>query len=206
MSDESSATPRYITLREPPMKRKAHCVDGIEHNLSEGAVMVAFGMYLLEQGATEIRLHPDGEHLKRYDPRAALQQHGFRQVSQQGRTPYGGIYTRGTQSVTIIPRPGLGDVVTELNGRMLLAECKGGVVNSRHAGQVSRLRRGLCEAIGLLMTRARSDERHVAVVPRTDATVAIARRTADRAAAAGIEIALVDGAGNVEFVGETSHA
>jgi hypothetical protein len=147
-----------------------------------------------------VSVHPDGEHLKRYDPKAALHDHGFQHVSPQGSTPYGGVYTRGQQTVTIIPKPGLGDIVAQVNGRLVIAECKGGVVNTRHPGQLSKLRRGLCEAVGLLMTRTRNEGRHVAVAPNTGATLAIARRMIPRASAAGIEIALVDGAGNVTFV------
>ncbi len=61
MTDGSTQAPRYITQREPPPKRKSHCVGGIEHNLSECAIMVAFGIYLLDQGSIDVRLHPDGD-------------------------------------------------------------------------------------------------------------------------------------------------
>jgi hypothetical protein len=47
------------------------------------------------------------------------------------------------------PSSGRGDVVAEGQGFGIVAECKGVIVNTRHAGQTSRLRQGLCETIGL---------------------------------------------------------
>ena len=101
--------------------------------------------------------------------------------------------------LTVTPRPGLGDVVCQLGDRIVVAECKGGVTNSTHAGQLSRLRKGLCEAIGLLMTRPQNGERHIAVVPATPVTEGVARRMLPRIVAAGIEIALVDACGVIKF-------
>jgi hypothetical protein len=72
---------------------------------------------------------------------------------------------------------------------MVLAECKGGVVNIRHAGQQSRLRRGLFEAVGLLMARPLNAERQIAVAPETAITATMAARMWTRANAAHIEIA-----------------
>jgi hypothetical protein len=191
---------RYIDIREAPVKRQAHCEGGKEHHLPEGAVMVAFGLYLLENGASEVYLHPDGEHAKRHDLKASLEAHRFHHATTQGSTKYAGLYTRGNQTITIIPKSGLGDVVARINGTTVVAECKGGVVNSRHAGQLSRLRRGLCEAVGLLIARPLNDERHVAVVPATNLCRTLAFRMLPRATAAGIEIALVSGNGEVTFV------
>jgi hypothetical protein len=77
---------------------------------------------------------------------------------------------------------------------------EGGIANTRHSGQLSKLRRGLCEVVGLLMARPLKDERHVAVVPATPETEKVARRMLPRAMAAGIEIALVDENGCVSFI------
>jgi hypothetical protein len=92
------------------------------------------------------------------------------------------------------------DVVAVLAGQTMVGECKGGVINSRHAGQVSRLRRGLCEIIGLLMARPLEAERHVAIVPATETTRRLATRMLPRLKPAGIEVALVYGDGSVEFL------
>src|SRR5690606_32575808 len=87
-------------------------------------------------------------------------------------------------------------VVAEANHQVITAECKGGIINSRHPGQVSRLYRGLCEAVGLLMATPRLG-RQVAVVPLTDSTLRLAERLAPRSALAGIEISLVGSRGEI---------
>jgi hypothetical protein len=97
------------------------------------------------------------------------------------------------------PTSGKGDVVAEADGVVLTAECKGGIINTRHPGQVSRLYKGLCETVGLLMASP-SPGRQIAVVPRTTGTLRLARRLAPRCAVAGIEIALVGPRGEVEDV------
>jgi hypothetical protein len=190
----------YIDLRDPPPNRRSRCDDGQEKHLTEAAVIIAFGMYLLERGALTVELHPDGEHGKRHDLKKSLESRGLMLVHPQGTTIYGGTYQRDHQTVNVILKPGVGDVVAKIGGQTLIAECKGGVVNTRHAGQVSKLRRGLCEAVGLLMARPLGGERHVAVVPATPETEKVARRMLPRVIAAGIEIALVDGKGCVSFV------
>jgi hypothetical protein len=92
-------------------------------------------------------------------------------------------------------------VVAELSEASFIAECKGGVINSRDAGQQSRLRQGLCEAIGLSLASPDTPGRQqFAVVPLTKVTESLAHRMAVRAKAAGIQIALVDGRGNVQDV------
>jgi hypothetical protein len=191
---------QYIDLRDPPPKRRSRCDDSQEKHLTEAAVMIAFGMYLLERGALTVELHPDGEHGKRHDLKKNLESHGLKLVRPQGTTLYGGAYQRDHQTVNVTLKPGFGDVVAEIGGKTLVAECKGGGVNTRHAGQLSKLRRGLCEAVGLLMARPLNGERHVAVVPATPETEKVARRMLPRAMAAGIEIALVNENGCVSFV------
>jgi hypothetical protein len=190
----------YLDLRDPPPNRRSCCDGGQEKHFTEAAVMIAFGMFLLEQGAMNVELHPDGEHGKRHDLKKTLEAHGLLLVRPLGSTSYGGIYQRDHQTVSVTLRPGVGDVVAEIGGRTLVAECKGGVLNTRHAGLLSKLRRGLCEAVGLLMARPLSGERHVAVVPATPESEKVARRMLLRATAAGIEIALVNENGCVSFV------
>jgi len=93
----------------------------------------------------------------------------------------------------------LGDVVTEVGNHVIAAECKGGIINTRHSGQVSRLYKGLCETVGMLMATP-SQGRQVAVVPFTEGTLRLAERLAPRCALAGIEIALVGSRGEVRDV------
>lgn len=160
--------------------------------------MLAYAMHLLRaQGARDVRIHPDGEHGKQFDFAGWLLRREFAKVSSLGTTSYGGVYRNAAgQTITVNPKSGLGDVVAEVGDHIISAECKGGIINTRHSGQVSRLYRGLCETVGLLMATP-SQGRQIAVVPLTDGTLRLAERLAPRCALAGIEIALVGSRGEV---------
>jgi hypothetical protein len=190
----------YIDPRDPPEKRRKFCSGPKEHHLTEAAVMVALAMDLFERGAVHVRISPDGEHAKRHDLKRTLEINGFSMTLSQGRTAYGGIYKREADTLEVKSLPGVGDVVAEVDGRWHVAECKGGVVNTTHPGQSSRLRKGLCEVIGQLMARELSNERHIAVVPDSTPTRKLADKMKDRASKAGIEIALVDSMGHVHYL------
>jgi hypothetical protein len=190
-----------IDRKPPPPNRKGWCEGGEEDHLTEGAVTVAFAMHLLRTipGLKHVDIHPDGEHAKRFDFRGWLENQGFSQT-KPGNTSYGGLYSSSSWGTTILvnPKPEVGDVVADIDGRSYVAECKGGVVNSRHAGQKSRLRKGLCEAVGqCLQSDSVEGRRQFAVVPFTSVTEALAHRMIKRTKAAGVEIALVDREGNV---------
>lgn len=90
-------------------------------------------------------------------------------------------------------------MVAEIDGIRLSAECKGGIINTWHSGQISRLYKGLCETVGLLMANP-SPGRQIAVVPRTEGTLKLAQRLAPRCAVAGIRIALIGSRGEVTDV------
>jgi hypothetical protein len=190
-----------ISFQRPPANRVRSCEGEDEHHFSEGAVMIAFAMHLLRTvpGLMSVDIHPDGEHGKRFDFRGWLEKRDFVRSKPLGATKYGGEYRNAAgQSVVIDPRSGCGDVAAELGGKRFVAECKGGVINTKHPGQLSRLRRGLCEAVGLsLSSEVELGKRQFAVVPKTPTTDKLARQMIGRAKAAGIEIALVDGTGNV---------
>lgn len=182
---------------DPPTNRRDKC-DGKERHLTEAAVMLAYGMHLLRTvpKLEKIELHPDGEHGKRFEIAKWLSTRGFVLKESRGTTNYCGMYKNGEQTISVTSIPGQGDVVAESDEGMIVAECKGGIVNTTHAGQKSRLRKGLCEAVGLLMARKKGG-RQVAVVPKTEATLKLAQKLAARALDAGIEIALVDEQGRV---------
>ena len=99
--------------------------------------MLAYGMHLLRtEGAREVRIHPGGEHGKQFDFAGWLARRDFAKVSTLGSTAYGGVYRNATgQTITVHPKSGLGDVVAEVGGRIISAECKGGIINTRHPGQ-----------------------------------------------------------------------
>jgi hypothetical protein len=184
----------------PPPNRVGKCVGDLEHHLDEGAVIVAFAMHLLRTTSTqEVRIHPDGEHGKRFDFAGWLHRRGFELTLRSGRTEYGGIYTWSDGRRIVNPTSGRGDVVAEIDGVVLSAECKGGIINTRHSGQVSRLYKGLCETVGLLMANP-SPGRQIAVAPQTDGTLKLTQRLAPRCAAGGIEISLVGRRGEIEDI------
>jgi len=190
-----------VTELAPPPNRIRKCDGDREHHLSEGAVMVAFAMHLFRTTSTqEVLVHPDGEHGKRFDFAGWLGKRGFDRTSRTGSTGYAGRYAMPDGRCIIVnPTSGKGDVVAEIDGTVLSAECKGGIINTRHPGQVSRLYKGLCETVGLLMANP-SPGRQIAVVPRTEGTLRLAQRLAPRCAAAGIEIGLVGQRGEVQDV------
>ena len=182
-----------IKFREPPKNRAGKAEGGLEKDFTEAAVMLAYGIYLLSEydGLTEVEVHPDGEHGKRFEIRDWLERQGYVLVEPQGKTTYCGRYSNGNQSILVSSRPGMGDVLAKMERHTIVAECKGGIINSKHAGQKSRLRRGLCEAVGLLMSRESTEERHYAVVPLTDDTQRLAERMRSRCTKAGVEIVLI---------------
>ncbi|MCP1848203.1 MULTISPECIES: hypothetical protein [unclassified Bradyrhizobium] len=187
-----------VTALAPPPNRVGKSDGAHEHHLYEGAVMVAYAMHLLRtQGARDVRVHPDGEHGKQFDFAGWLGRRAFTKVSSLGSTAYGGVYRNPVgHTITINPKSGLGDVVADVGDHVISAECKGGIINTRHPGQVSRLYRGLCETVGMLMATP-PQGRQVAVVPMTEGTLRLAERLAPRCALAGIEIALVGSRGEI---------
>ena len=188
----------FVTNYDPPLKRKPKAVGGIEERLTEAAVMLALATHILSDGRKgEVRVHPDGEHAKRFDIARWLTANRFEKVSTLGSTHYGGVYRRGEQDIIINPKSGLGDVTGVIDGRPVHVECKGGTINTSHAGQNSKLRRGLCEAVGLLMARQSDQAREIAAVPWTQMTERLAKNMTTRCAKAGIEIALIKRDGSI---------
>ncbi|HEY6619347.1 MAG TPA: hypothetical protein VIY68_07370 [Steroidobacteraceae bacterium] len=187
-----------VTTLAPPPNRAGKADGEQEQHLYEGAVMVAYAMHLLRTEPTNaVHIHPDGEHGKQFDFSGWLRRRGFSKISSTGKTLYGGTYADSeSRTVIVNPKSGLGDVVAAVGNEIISAECKGGIINTRHSGQVSRLYKGLCETVGLLMATP-SPGRQVAVVPYTDATFRLATRLAPRCARAGIELALVKSRGEI---------
>jgi hypothetical protein len=187
-----------IVELDPPPNRRGKCAGERERHLTEAAVMLAYGMHLLRTvpGLLRVELHPDGEHAKRFEIAQWLNARGFSLRESHGTTAWGGTYVSGEQVIAVTSIPGKGDVVALTTDGVILAECKGGIVNTRHPRQVSRLRKGLCEAVGLLMSIPQAG-RQVAVVPYTETTLRLAQRMAPRAQSSGIEIALVNELGQV---------
>jgi len=191
-------TNSLIVELEPPEKRRKGCDGENERHLTEAAVMLAYGLHLLETAPNlkTVEIHPDGEHGKRFGIASWLSKGGFTLTEARGKTDYCGRYVNGEKQIVVTCESGKGDVFANTENGTITAECKGGIVNTRHSGQVSRLRKGLCEAVGLLLTRPRTG-RQFAVVPWTEATFRLAQKMAPRAKEAGIEISLVKEDGRV---------
>ena len=67
--------------------------------------MMAYAMHLLRTEPTkEVRIHPDGEHGKRFDFSGWLARRGLELVSRSGKTTYGGTYTNA-EGKTIVINP-----------------------------------------------------------------------------------------------------
>lgn len=191
-----------IVFRDPPPNRVGKVDGEKEKHFTEAAVMLAYGMYLFRrhEELLEVEIHPDGEHGKKFDIKSWLEQHGFQRIEVRGSTSYGGRYQGGNHSWVVSPTSGLGDVVANLEGGKIVAECKGGIINTRHPGQKSKLRRGLCEAVGMLMSRTSRGEVQRAVVPYCDETAKLAEKLQPRCSNVGVGIVLLreDGEG-VEY-------
>ena len=195
----------YVTDFHSTAKRASKADGGVERRMTEAAVMLAVGQHFLalqnsngQRG--DVFLHPDGEHAKQFDIVSCLATLGFIRTAPKGNTAYGGVYRRGADSITVFPKSGLGDVVATVAGRRVVAECKGGTINSRHGGVLSRTRSGLSELIGQLMVLPVDGARQIAVRPHTPLAEGLAKRLSARCALAGIEIALVKEDGSLVFV------
>jgi hypothetical protein len=188
-----------LTLIQPTEKRRK----GLVGEFQEHPVMLAYALHVLRTTeARRVEIHPDGEHGKCFEFRSRLLARGFEFVSPRGTTEYGGLYRHvDGREIEVYPKSGLGDVVAVVGDGRIVAETKGGIVNTRHPGPTSRLRRGLCEAVGLLLaTPLEEGTRQVAVVPDVDVTRRLAKSMMARVRRAGIKISLVDRCGNVTDV------
>jgi hypothetical protein len=162
--------------------------------------MLAYAMHLLRtEPVREVRIHPDGQHARQVDFPGWLEKRGFRRMAT-ARTPFAGTFEDAEgRRIVIHPRSGLSDVTADANGTIIEAECKGGAIETRHPGRLSKLDKSLCEIVGRLMSKP-AIGRQVAVMPKTEVTLRIARKLAARCTAAGIRIALIGPRGEVEDV------
>lgn len=195
--------PQMINLwidKEPAPRRIDHCLDDMERHLKEPAVQLAVANWLLEEGASHVSIHPDGLHMPQFPMEDWLGDIGFSRIESRGSKGRGGLFRRGDQTVEVFVKSGKGDVVATLKGARIFVEAKGGIVNTRNPGQKSRLRKGLSEAVGQLMSADDNADRLIAAVPYTEETRRLALKMIGRASKLGIEIALVHQDGKIDFV------
>lgn len=175
--------------------------DQPDRHFYEGAVMLAYAMHLLRtQSVHEVRIHPDGQHARQVDFPAWLEKRSFRRVAAARMTFAGTFEDAERRRIIIHPRSGVSDVTAEADGVTIEAKYKGGAIETRHPGRLSRLDKGLCEIVGRPMMEPPGSQL-VAVMPRTEVTLRVGRKLAPRCAAVGIRIALVGPRGEVEDVG-----
>lgn len=101
---------RFSQFRDPPPNRRSRCDGNQECHMTKPAVMIAFALHLLGEGATEIAVHPDGEHGRIFDIKACLEANNYKLTEKIGSTSYGGSYERGSERVNVTLVPGIGDV------------------------------------------------------------------------------------------------
>ena len=190
---------KFVTKRAPPASRASKCDGEHEDHLTETGVMLAIAEWMFREGASVVRLHPDGMHPKSFNTSQWLQDSGFTKVTSRRITAIAGRYQRGDQTLEIAFRPGFGDIRASVHGHPVLVEAKGGCINTRHPAQVSKLRRGLHEAIGVLVGRPSGQGRRIAAVARHRATEELVEEIAPHCLAVGIELALVSGDGHVHI-------
>ena len=190
----------FITEREPPSLKRADACEGPrERHLSEAGVMLAVAEWMFDLRAIEVFIYPDGMHVKEFSIQKWLTNNGFTKTVAQGKTVHAGTFVRNDQTMHVQFRPGCGDIVAVIGGVHTLVEAKGGCINTRHSGQLSKLRKHLYEAVGMLLDNRNDADRLIAAVPRHTETEKIAGRMGPRCTSAGIEIALVAGDGTIQI-------
>lgn len=194
----------FVTEKPPPPGRATKTDRCMERHLYEAAVMLAVAQWMFESGAQEVCVYPDGVHAQYFDICGWLENEGFEKIAAIGEKPEAGTYMRDDQTLVVEFQPGRGDVVADVQDSRVVVEAKGGIVNTRHPGQKSKLRKHLYEAVGMLLAGPDSADRLIAAVPRHPETIKIATKLmkARRCRDAGIEIALVSEDGVVQLCAE----
>lgn len=126
-----------------------------------------------------------------------LEELGWKQVEQRGKNMWSGTYMRDGFQMKIHSRSGVGDVVGQVAGRRIIAECKKGPLVKRPGSPEYPL---LTTAIGqALLTKSEVDDVLVAAVPDSPAFRRIAAdwRLRPGVQRSGIRICLVGRQGSV---------
>ena len=190
----------FVVEKIAPPKRFGKHEGHYERHIPEILVMLAAAEWAFGAGSEDVSIHPDGMHFKDFDLPNWLRNRAFVQETFTGTSNKTGRFRRGRQVLVVHSRSGLGDVIASIGTRKLEFEAKGGCINSIHAGQLSKLRKGLHEAVGQLMATPRNDAELIAVVPSHKQTRRLAEKLARRCRLVGIEIALVEEDGELVFV------
>ena len=116
-------------------------------NIPEGEVALRFAIHVLSECdlATKAVVSIDGAAAKCVPILKFLTGEGWKQVRQTGKNDWGGSYMKAGTQIEVHSRPGEGDVIIDVGGRRLVAECKKGPRTKSGNGQERRL---LAEVIG----------------------------------------------------------
>lgn len=139
----------------------------ISKNMPEGEVALRLADYVLTrcEVATRASISIDGAAAKCFDIGGFLAGKRWEQKRRSGKNAWTGDYERAGKELEAHSRPGEGDVVIQLGGRRLVAECKKGPRQKSKNGQERRL---LAEAIGQATKwYGKSNDLVFVAVPRT---------------------------------------
>lgn len=175
-------------------------------SMAEAEVSLRLAEHLLARAGkgSSVRVALDGAHVRVGDNEifpleSLLAELGWRQVRQNGKNRWQGLYGRGDQALEIHCTSGQGDVVCQVGGKTYRAECKKGpLVRKKGSPEYPLLR----EAIGQLLTVATVgvDDILVVAVPHSEgfAARALEWRSRPLMVRSGIRIALVGRDGRVD--------
>ncbi len=195
---------KFVIEKTPPKGRAPKTDGDFERHLYEAAVMLAMAQWMfVKLGAKKVCVYPDGMHVRYFCIRSWLENEGFKKTGSIGTTPEGGTYIRNDQTLVVEFQPGRGDVVGEdEQGSRVVVEAKGGIVNTRHPGQKSKLRKHLYEAVGMLLAGSYDTaDRLIVAAPfhRETETIANKMMQSKRFLDTEIEIALVCENGSIQL-------
>lgn len=139
----------------------------IPKNMPEGEVALRLADYVLSrcEMANRASISIDGAAAKCFDIGGFLTGKRWEQKRPLGKNAWAGDYERAGKELEAHSRPGEGDVVIQLGGQRLVAECKKGPRQKSKNGQERRL---LAEAIGQATKwHGKTNDLVFVAVPRT---------------------------------------
>jgi hypothetical protein len=94
--------------------------------ISEPFVKASLALWLVDRGATQVRISVDGAEIQPDQVRRVFRSSGYsHQAAQRSCVKWTGEFVRDAVRITVVSRPGV-DVIADLpDGTKFLAECKG---------------------------------------------------------------------------------
>ncbi|MFW6116176.1 MAG: hypothetical protein ACOC6F_00475 [bacterium] len=171
---------------------------------AEVGLRLAFHVLGLQRSQNPVRVAIDGAQIRVHGSQIFpiqpfLQQEGWKQVAEKGKNPWQGWYEKGEAELCVHSLSGEGDVVTQVRGKRVRAECKSGpLIKKPGSKEYPKLR----QALGQVLTVEQVEPADVLVVavPLSDKFRQLADkwRMAPLVKKCGIRIVLVGRDGTVE--------